>query len=65
MTGSAAMGAPAKPIAADLGGPLFADGAGASVVLATLPLTADFSALFRNFDLMKQKETLKKVSVAG
>lgn len=64
-TGSMAMGAQPRPINADLGGPLFADGAGTYDVLATLPLAEGYSAVFRNFDLNTQKTTMKEVKVAG
>ena len=59
------MGGPAKPVSVDLGGPVFADGAGASGVLATLPLAEGYTATFRNFDVQKQKASLKQVKVLG
>lgn len=55
----------AKPIAADTGGPLFADGAGAYSVVGALPLADGYSATFRNFDLQKQITTLKQLKVIG
>ena len=54
-----------KPIAADLGGPLFADGAGTDQVIACLPLVEGYSTTFRNFDVQKQKEKLMQLTVAG
>jgi len=65
LTGTMSMGGPAQPLAVDLGGPLFADGAGATEALAALPLAADYTAVFRNFDVMKQKVALKKVAVTA
>ncbi|MGH9936778.1 MAG: alpha/beta fold hydrolase, partial [Blastocatellia bacterium] len=64
-SGSMNAGGQAKPIAADVGGPLFADGAGAYDVLASLPLAEGYTATFRNFDLQKQKVALKQVKVVG
>ena len=54
-----------KPIAADLGGPLFADGAGTDQVIACLPLVEGYSTTFRNFDVQRQKEKLMQLTVAG
>ena len=64
-SGTMAMGGPAKPVSADLGGPLFGDGAGAYSVLATLPLAEGYTATFRNFDVQKQKASLKQLKVLG
>jgi dipeptidyl aminopeptidase/acylaminoacyl peptidase len=64
-SGTMAMGGPAKPVSADLGGPLFGDGAGAFSVLATLPLADGYTATFRNFDVQKQKASLKQLKVVG
>jgi hypothetical protein len=54
-----------KPIDVDLGGPLFADAAGAMHSLAALPLAKDYTARFRNFDLQKQKPKLLRMTVTG
>jgi dienelactone hydrolase len=64
-SGSMEMGGQKRPVAADLGGALFADGAGAYHVLATLPLAEGFKTTFRNFDVQKQKATLKQLEVTG
>jgi dipeptidyl aminopeptidase/acylaminoacyl peptidase len=64
-TGSMDVGGGAKPIAAETGGALFADGPGAYHTLASLPLAEGYSATFRNFDLQKQKVALKQVKVIG
>jgi hypothetical protein len=64
-TGTMGMGGQSKPIAADLGGPLFADGAGAPNVLAALPLAEGYETKFRNFDIQRQKVGLKQLKVAG
>jgi dipeptidyl aminopeptidase/acylaminoacyl peptidase len=54
-----------KPIAADLGGPLFADAAGANQVIACLPLAEGYTTSFRNFDVQTQKVKLLQLAVAG
>jgi dipeptidyl aminopeptidase/acylaminoacyl peptidase len=64
-SGSMDTGGQAKPISADTGGALFADGAGSFDVLASLPLLEGYTATFRNFDLQKQKTVLKQVKVAS
>jgi hypothetical protein len=53
------------PLAVDLGGPLFADGAGARHVIAALPLAEGYSATFRNLDVQKQKGMLMQLKVTG
>ncbi len=64
-TGSMAMGGNPKPVSVDLGGELFADGAGAHDVLAALPLTAGYATTFRNLDIQRQKVALKQLKVVG
>ncbi len=54
-----------KPIAADIGGPIFADSVGAQQSIACLPLAENYSATFRNFDLQKQKTKLMQLKVTG
>jgi len=54
-----------KPIAVDLGGPLFADAAGSDQVIACLPLAEGYNATFRNFDVQTQKVKLLQLTVAG
>jgi hypothetical protein len=58
-------GSDPKPIAVDLGGELFADGAGADAALALLPLADGYTVSFRNLDLMRQKVALKQLKVVG
>jgi dienelactone hydrolase len=53
------------PIAAELGGELFADGTAAYQVIATLPLAPGYTATFRNFDVQAQKERVVSLEVAG
>ena len=65
VTGTSAMGGPPKPIDVDPGGALFADGAGAFEVIASLPLADGYSLSFRNFDVMKQKPQIKQLKVVG
>src|SRR5882672_2362858 len=63
--GSMSMNGQAKPIAVDLGGAVFGDGAGSFDVLATLPLAEGYATSFRNLDLQKQKLELKNLKVVG
>jgi dipeptidyl aminopeptidase/acylaminoacyl peptidase len=64
-SGSITMGGKDKPVAADLGGALFADGPGAPQAIAALPLADGYSTSFRNFDTQKQKVKLIQLNVAG
>ncbi len=64
-TGTMSVNGQEKPVSADLGGTLFADGAGATLILATLPLEAGYTATYRNFDMQTQKVKLKQMKVAG
>ncbi|HVS81382.1 MAG TPA: alpha/beta fold hydrolase [Pyrinomonadaceae bacterium] len=63
VTGTMTTSGQAKPIDVDLGGIAFADGGGAFDVLARLPLTANYSTTFRNFDVQKQKVQIKNLKV--
>ncbi len=64
-TGTTTINGQAKPIDVDLGGILFADGAGSFEVIGALPLAEGYSLSFRNFDLQKQKPQLKHLKVVG
>jgi dienelactone hydrolase len=64
-TGKMTMNGQARPITADLGGTLFADGAGANDVMATLPLADGYTTTFRNFDIMTQKVKPRQLKVIG
>lgn len=64
-TGTITMNGQSKPIDVDLGGPLFADSAGAMQSVAALPLNATYHTTFRNFDVQKQKAKLMQLAVAG
>ena len=64
-TGTMTQGGQSKPISVDVGGPLFADGGGAFDVLARLPLAANYTATFRNFDVQKQKPMFRQLKVVG
>ena len=63
--GTMSMQGNTKPIDVDLGGPLFADAAGAMYVMAALPLANGYTTTFRNFDVQKQKPKLVRLTVAG
>jgi pimeloyl-ACP methyl ester carboxylesterase len=53
------------PVKVDLEGGLFADGAGSGRAIAALPLKEGYSTTFRNFDVMRQKVTIKQATVTG
>jgi hypothetical protein len=53
-----------KPVAIDLGGPLFAYSA-SPVTIGCLPLADGYSTIFRNFDIQKLKEKLLQLKVEG
>ncbi len=63
--GQSSMNGQTRPIAADLGGPLFGDAAGGDQAIACLPLADGYSMTFRNFDLQAQKVKLMQLNVAG
>jgi hypothetical protein len=63
--GSMAMNGQSRPFEVDLGGAIFADGAGTAELLATLPLAEGFTTVFRNFDLNTQKPAVKELKVVG
>jgi hypothetical protein len=64
-TGTMSMNGQDKPIAADLGGPLFASGAGGMESIGCLPLAEGYTTSFRNFDVQTQKEKLMALKVLG
>jgi len=64
-SGTMSMNGQVRPIAVDLGGPLFADAAGAGQVIVCLPLAEGYSTTFRNFDVQAQKVKLFQLAVAG
>jgi dipeptidyl aminopeptidase/acylaminoacyl peptidase len=64
-TGTMVMNGQSKPIDVDLGGALFADGAGTHAVIAALPLAEGYQATFRNFNVQSQKVALKQIKVVG
>src|SRR5579883_3032513 len=54
-SGTLSMDGQTKPVAIDLGGPVFADAAGAMESIAALPLREGYRAVFRNVDIDRQK----------
>jgi hypothetical protein len=64
-SGTMSMNGQAQPIAVDLGGTLFADGAGANDVVAALPLAEGYSTGFRNLDIQAKSrdETVEGLGV--
>ena len=63
--GKMSMNGQDRPIAVDLGGPVFADGPGGDQAIATLPLAVGYSTTFRNFDFQAQKVKLLQLNVSG
>jgi len=64
-TGTMSVNGQDRPISADLGGVLFADGAGANDVIAALPLAEGYTTTFRNFDIMSQQVKPRQLKVVG
>lgn len=64
-TGTMNMGGKETPIKVDLPGGLFADGPGSYRAIAALPLKEGYSTTFRNFDVQRQKVTVKQAKVTG
>jgi dipeptidyl aminopeptidase/acylaminoacyl peptidase len=64
-SGTMSMNGQDRQLAVDLGGALFADGAGAYDVIGALPLAEGYSVGFRNLDVQKQKLQLKQLKVVG
>ncbi|MDQ3674917.1 MAG: DUF3108 domain-containing protein [Gemmatimonadota bacterium] len=64
-TGKMTVNGQDRPITADLGGVLFADGAGSNDVIATLPLADGYTANYRNFDIMTQQVKPRQIRVVG
>jgi hypothetical protein len=65
VTGTMAANGQNRPISAELGGPLFGDGAGAHDVLASLPLAEGYAVAFRNFDVQSGKVKVMQLNVTG
>lgn len=64
-TGTMSMNGKSQPVDLDLGGALFADGAGAYDAIGKLPLAENYATTFRNLDVQTQKIRLKQLKVAG
>jgi hypothetical protein len=63
--GKMELGGKLRPILVDLGGELFADGAGRSAVVAALPLADGYEASFRNLELPSLDIIAKRLKVVG
>jgi hypothetical protein len=63
--GKMQIGRELRPILVDLGGELFADGAGRSAVVAALPLADGYETSFRNLELPSKEITLKRLKVVA
>jgi len=62
-SGKMSMNGQDRPISADVGGPIFGDGA--DQTLACLPLAEGYTTTFRNFDLQAQKVRLMQLTVGA
>ena len=49
----------------EIGGPVFADGPGYAQVIGCLPLAAGYKAVYRNFDIQKNKPRAVRLEVTG
>jgi dipeptidyl aminopeptidase/acylaminoacyl peptidase len=65
VTGEIKMSGQARPVSADAGGELFADGAGAHQVVAALPLAPGYKTSFRNLNIQTMKAIVVQLSVTG
>ncbi len=65
VSGKMVMNGQERPIAADLGGEVFADGPGSQMSIGALPLKEGYTATYRIFDMQQQKARLMKIEVAG
>ena len=65
ITGSMNMNGNTKAFDTNSEGPMFADGGGTSVVLASLPLKEGYTTTYRNFDLQSQKPKIFALTVLG
>lgn len=65
VSGKANIEGKSQAISADTGGAVFADGAGANFVIASLPLAAGYTATLRNFDVRTQKVKLVQLKITG
>ncbi len=64
-TGSMKVSGQDRPIAAELGGPIFPEAVAVPVAIACLPLAEGYTTSFRNFDVQKQKAKAMKLEVTG
>jgi hypothetical protein len=65
VTGTTSRGGQDRPVAVDVGGPLFPGEAGSVVTMGCLPLADGYSTIFRYFDIQRQKERLLQLKVVG
>jgi dipeptidyl aminopeptidase/acylaminoacyl peptidase len=64
-TGVMSQAGQVRNISAPLEGPLFADAAGSMQAIASLPLAAGYTLVYRNFDLQRQTGKLMRLAVTG
>src|SRR5450759_1897860 len=64
-SGKMTMAGQDRPVAAELGGELFADSASELIAIGCLPLAEGYSATYRNFSVQTQKVKLMVAKVTG
>jgi dipeptidyl aminopeptidase/acylaminoacyl peptidase len=64
-TGTMSMNGQDRPIAVDLGGPIFGDAAGGDLAIGCLPLAEGYTTTIRNFDIQTQKTKFLQLTVAA
>jgi dipeptidyl aminopeptidase/acylaminoacyl peptidase len=64
-SGKMSMGGQERPLDAEIGGEVFADGPAALEVMAALPLAEGYKTTFRRFDLQSGKPKLMQLAVSG
>ena len=65
LTGKMTMNGKERVVDVDLGGALFADGAGAFDSIGCLPLAEGYTATYRNYNLLANKEKTLQLKVTG
>jgi dipeptidyl aminopeptidase/acylaminoacyl peptidase len=63
--GTVTIGGDTTPLDVEIGGPVFADGAGSQAVIARLPLAEGYTTAYRNLDLQTQKVKVLTLTVVG
>jgi hypothetical protein len=65
ISGTMSMGGQQRPIAADSGGAIFAEGTAGNAAIVALPLAEGYTGVFRSFDVQQQKIAVKQLKVVS